>query len=498
MKTRIILLLPCLIFAFAGVAMAEPQQATSQAVLKMLKAKDLITDDDVKAVMDDSAQAAPQESAKPAPAPEKVKISGEMRFRPEMRDNADFNDKVDDNKAFIGQRIRLNFDIKTDSGVKAFISVQDARNWGDVSTVESAANSSTSYGGSTVCTQAQVTAGTACTTTAASQTAYASKGSDRQSLDIYQAWFMLENVGGAPVDFKIGRQQLVYGDQRLLGHLGWQDNGRAFDAYKITARLSAGQIDLFLAKLKETQLKSSDSTNDDDLYGLYTIWPAGEGNKLDVYYLVWKNDAARSVNTYGLRFGGKAGAFDYTAEGAFQGGKWSTGVDHSASAFAVTAGYTLADVMGGLRIGAEYDMGSGDDKADAKTHKTFVFPFHTNHMHYGYMDYFSWGNMTDLAFKIKGKPSGNLTAEIAYHKFDLAQAKDTWLNVAGTGTQWAATTETSTDAGQEIDLTAVYAYNAAVKITVGYSTFAPGQAAKGRSGFSDTSSWGYGMFEFAF
>lgn len=429
--------------------------------------------------------------------PVQLNITGEERFRPEMRNNQDFKTSTDDYKAYIGQRIRLNFDVKTESGVKGFISVQDSRYWGDVANTESAANASTSYGGTTVCTQAQVTAGTACTTTAGSTSQYATKGSDRQSLDIYQAWFMLEDVFGAPIDFKIGRQQLVYGDQRLLGHLGWADTGRAFDAYKVSARLDIVQLDVFLAKLKETKGSPSDSGSDDDLYGLYSMWPIGEAHKLDAYYLVWKTDGGRNINTYGARFAGKAIGLDYTAEMALQGGKWTATVDQSASALAVTAGYTFADVMGGLRIGAEYDMGSGDGDATDTTQKNFVFPFHTNHIHYGYMDYFSWGNMKDIALKVKAKPADTVTAEIALHQFALAEAGGSWLNVVGTGTTLGGAS-TSTEAGQEIDLTLVYAYNKAVKITTGYSIFTPGQAAKDRSGGSDASSWGYGMFEFAF
>ncbi len=459
MKARIRLFLLCFLLVFAGRAAAEPMQ---------------------------------------------LNITGEERFRPEMRNNQDFKDSADDQKAFIGQRIRVNFDVKTESGVKAFIAVQDSRNWGDVANNETAGNSSTSYGGTTVCTQAQVTAGTACTTTAGSTGQYATKGSDRQSLDLSQAWFMLENIGGVPIDFKIGRQQLVYGDQRLIGNSNWTDNGRSFDAYKASARFDIVQLDVFLAKLKETKGSPSDSGSDDDLYGLYSIWPFGDAHKLDVYYLVWKNDAARSVNTYGARFAGKAAGLDYTAEAVMQSGKWSATVDQSAMAFAVTGGYTFADFLGGLRIGAEYDQGSGDDKADATVHKTYAFGFGTNHAPYGYMDYFSWSNMSDIALKVKAKP-GPVTTEIAYHIFALNQARDGWYSAVGNGatttlgnTSYTAAQASSTDAGSEIDLTAMYQYNTAVKITAGYSMFTPGTAAKEHGGGTDGSTWGYGMFEFAF
>jgi hypothetical protein len=154
------------------------------------------------------------------------------------------------------------------------------------------------------------------------------------------------------------------------------------------------------------------------------------------------------------------------------------------------------------RIGAEYDYGSGDDKADAATHKTFVFPFHTNHGHYGYMDFFSWGNMKDTKLMVTTKPmDGKSTLEIAYHIFELDQAKDTWYNVVGTGTLFAAAgAKTKTDAGTELDLTVTYPYNPALKLIAGYSYFAPGDTVKERTSNTspDNATWGFAMAVLAF
>ncbi|MDQ6969711.1 MAG: alginate export family protein [Mariprofundus sp.] len=51
------------------------------------------------------------------------------------------------------------------------------------------------------------------------------------------------------------------------------------------------------------------------------------------------------------------------------------------------AGYTFD--FWKTRLGVEYDYSSGDATPTTGNHKTFVFPFHTNHAHYGEMDFFS-------------------------------------------------------------------------------------------------------------
>jgi len=52
-------------------------------------------------------------------------------------------------------------------------------------------------------------------------------------IDLHQAYVLIGNHKEFPLSLKIGRQELVYGDQRLLGHLRWNNNARTFDAAKV-------------------------------------------------------------------------------------------------------------------------------------------------------------------------------------------------------------------------------------------------------------------------
>jgi hypothetical protein len=395
-------------------------------------------------------------------------IGGQIRFRPEMKNNFNFNNDSDNDARFTGQRIRLN--VKgSNEAVTSFIQLQDTRVWGSESNV-----------------------GTA---------------KETEAVDLYQVWFQINDLAGAPVDLKMGRQTLVYGSQRLLGHLGWKDEARTFDGIKASVKAGPGKIDLLVMKLNEEDYWKDDSpssndatyfadpavdlveTEDQNLNGAYGMFNVA-GQKLDVYYLLWTTGAKRAVTTMGGRIAGKAAAIDYTAEYVIQGGDWADGVTQEASALAIEAGYN----MGPTRIGFLYAMGSGDDEADATTHKNFVFPFHTNHGHYGYMDFFSWGNMNDIALRAKTKVGKNVV-KLDYHMLSLADAKGDWLNVVGVANIYdGASTYTETAAGSELDITFVHPYSANMKIVAGYSMFTPGAAVEERNGGKkDGATWGYVM-----
>ncbi len=399
-------------------------------------------------------------------------FSGQLRFRPEMRDNSDFNSGSDDKQGFIGSRARFTVKATVAEDVFAKITLQDVRQWGQEGNVNTSM-----------------------------------EGTDVQAVDIFEGYFQVNKIGGSPIGIKAGRQTLVYGDQRLLGHLGWKDQARTHDALKVIVDLGKTRIDLIASKEDESG-KPSDEKNDADLMGVYAMTKLAEKVQLDIYLLNWKTastdadgNAAKGHNimTYGARFKAVMGGFDGTAEAVFQSGDWAEGVTQSANAFAVRVGYKL-NVLGGTRIGVEYDHGSGDDDPSDNEHKTFVFPYHTNHGKYGYMDYFSWGNMNDIQINLKTKPMEKVVVKLDYHIFTLDNGNDDWLNVVGTKAfKSAVAGKDSTDAGTEIDLTVVYKALKNLKLVFGYSIFQPGEAAKERSSDnSDTSNWSYLMTIFNF
>ena len=132
-----------------------------------------------------------------------VTIGGEVRERYEFRDNADFTKNAADTLSFIGSRIRLHLNYEVTPDVIAFIQIQDARLFGgEVSTA-----------------------------------------SNDNLLDLHQGYVMVKNVG--PTSLTIGRQELVFGDHRLVGHFGWNNIGRSFDGLRVTYLAAPVRLDVW-------------------------------------------------------------------------------------------------------------------------------------------------------------------------------------------------------------------------------------------------------------
>jgi len=331
--------------------------------------------------------------------------------------------------------------------------------------------------------------------------------------DLLQAYVQYQQ---GELGVRLGRQQLVYGDQRLLGHLGWKDVARTFDGVKAMYKADNVAFDVFAVHpaditnmtptTAQPQGQSLISWEDRTLIGGYGTYIIAPKTGVDAYFINWKHGQqaavgkGRNINTYGLRGFGKWGAIDATAEAVFQSGDWANNVKQSASAYAVKAGYSFDAWK--TRLGIEYDFSPGDNKQNAATHKSFVFPFHTNHAHYGEMDRFSWANMKDLRFSAKTSPLKNLTVLGNVHLLSLDKAQGDWLNVVGAGNLYGGLpTYTQTKAGTEIDLKVVYKVAAVqgLKLVAFYGIFNPGAAVSERNaGKSDTARFGYMVGQYAF
>lgn len=143
-------------------------------------------------------------------------LTGQVRTRTEVRDGLG-NLAPKDSKAavFTSQRTRLTFGYKWDR-VQFQTAVQDVRVWGqDAATINNA---------------------------------------DGNRLMVHEAWaeITLANSADTTIKFKpiqnlslkIGRQELVYDDVRLLGNLDWLQQGRRFDAALLKAQHLGWALDL--------------------------------------------------------------------------------------------------------------------------------------------------------------------------------------------------------------------------------------------------------------
>ena len=142
----------------------------------------------------------------------------------------------------------------------------------------------------------------------------------------------------APVAARLGRQELAFGEQRLVGHLGWVNTGRTLDAARVILRAKALQVDVFGASVVRSLADEFDkSGNGNRLAGAYAhvdeADPAGDGRAVRVLAprrqparASWAASATSQQTTMGVRIAGKLPArLDYGVEMAVQRG--SLGAD---------------------------------------------------------------------------------------------------------------------------------------------------------------------------
>lgn len=149
-------------------------------------------------------------------ASSQVSLGGQLRTRAELRDGYGTLEPIGNkNAAFISQRTRLTFNYNR-SKLIFQTAIQDVRLWGqDASTISSA---------------------------------------DGSKLELHEAWaeLILSNKKDtsfkiSPFDYfaiKIGRQELVYDDERLLGNLDWVQQARRHDAIVFKMIEKGWQVDI--------------------------------------------------------------------------------------------------------------------------------------------------------------------------------------------------------------------------------------------------------------
>lgn len=336
--------------------------------------------------------------------------------------------------------------------------------------------------------------------------------SDR--IDLHQAYITYGNAQEFPITFKLGRQELSYGDERLVGTFDWSNIGRVFDSVKVRYEDSNFWLDGFVGRVLIPYDRHFNVPNDYDFFsGLYastkTLVPKQE---TQLYLLARNTDAAspdavgpsatlppnlrgaggRDIYTVGLRVKSLPGAFkgwDYSAEVAGQFGRWKAApgtpnaglsLDHEAFALHLGGGYTFAEAWGSPRFGLEYNFASGDDNPADRKHNTFENLFPTNHKYYGYMDFVSWQNIHNPRLSASLKPSQDIQVGVDYHLFWLADVNDSFYQVngaprtgaaPGSGAGYAINPGYSSFVGSELDFVISYALHPNASFQIGYGHF---------------------------
>jgi len=382
------------------------------------------------------------------PLPEWLSLSGEFRTRMESNSNLGYVDGATDTYGLV--RTRINLDAHPSGWLQLFVQGQDSRAPGILRT--------------------------------------RANGVFRDPFDLRQAYVKL-GPGSGQLARTVGRQLLLYGDQKLIGPLDWTNTSRTWDAAKVQLRTSKIDVDVFTSWVvaNDPTKAVNESDWDNGFYGVYaTVRPGPAGLSVEPL-LLWRTTPAVGSGFEGDRYSGGArmvyqtGAVSTSAMFVEQWGSVGP-ADIGARAASATASYTFSSPVKPVLM-AEVNWATGDDDPADGTLGAFVDMFPTAHLYYGYNDLVGLRNIKNMRLRAGFSPLTRLSAAVDFHTFSLASKTDGLYNVAGAQTV-AAPSGGATDGhvGEEVDVTFSLRLTETMSVAGGVGHMFPGAFLEANSG----------------
>ncbi|TVQ08272.1 MAG: hypothetical protein EA364_15690 [Balneolaceae bacterium] len=315
------------------------------------------------------------------------------------------------------------------------------------------------------------------------------------NLDLHQGYLQVRGFLAEQIDLKAGRMELSYGNERLIGSVGWHNVGRSFDGGVIGLNFDNLSIDIMALNIREVHnyapvatpgaVQAVDDTGH-NLLGIYSKTKPGDNVDGD-FYLLYEQDRFRvgpdgdrrlSRFTLGTWLRGSSAEFWWQTESAIQFGK-TAGTDIRAFMFTGQLAFRPDnETVSQLAIGLDYLSGTAADEDD---YRTFDPVYHTGHKFYGFMDYFINipaqtfnRGLIDLYLQASFRFSETITLDAWLHNFWLQQKL-----------------ADHTFAGTEIDLVSNWKYHDNLSFMIGWSVFQPGDVMKQIFQNDDLAHYGY-------
>ena len=299
----------------------------------------------------------------------------------------------------------------------------------------------------------------------------------------------LANIKDGPVYLRFGRQELLYGSQRLISTLDWVNTRRTFQGAKAFWRTPTFDLDAFWVRPMITERNQFDNWDQkQEFFGLWGTYKPMKGQLVDMYFLSLDDNRNRALGRNGLlghsithtlggRLAGDYNQFLYELEGMYQFGQYS---NQSISAFAVAsgAGYHFKGAPMNPQFWLRYDFASGDNNSNDGARNTFnqLFPFGNYYL--GWIDRVGRQNIHDFNAQINLHPQPWATFTAQYHRFYLANKQDFLYNAAGAATLRDITGQAGSYVGDEIDVRFNIHVNRHQDILIGYSKLFAGNFLK--------------------
>ena len=396
---------------------------------------------------------------KPDKDPFEVAWHGQFRARGIAHSGRDFVKTDLLETEYITQRARLTMDAKTPGGLKFGAQVQDTRIWGEE--------------------------------------AHTLNDKSADGLDMHQAWAQIPLP--ANLQLKVGRQEIVHDDARLIGNVDWVQRAQSFDGVRLLGEHGLHKYDAFWVMIRERELGDPDGSaiaqhpGNVQLGALHAALVFGALKVAPAYYLRLSGANNETRHTAGVRVDAKNEGF--AGGGAFYYQMGSVNVpdldtpgetksdDFGAMLVSADVSYTLDAVATKPTFKAFGDYLPGDGTANS----VFDTLYATNHKFYGEMDFF-------LAIPVHTKNRGlmDVGAQLKADVHDKAKLMVTGHYMQSTKADDAG----EEDLGTEIDLKAMLKPLPHVGVNLLAAVFLPGEGMRSLKGVDkdaklDTEVFGY-------
>jgi len=377
-----------------------------------------------------------------------LQVDAQYRNRFEVRDG--YRQLTSDGMTpavFISQRTRLSVHYVND-GLKVTFTPQDVRVWGD----EQLASSTGVYG-------------------------------DAASLDLFEAFVEIKT--GSDAWLSIGRQPLVYDNQRILGARNWNQNGLAYDALVWKWQSEDWSVHLGTSWNSTGENISDNYYPSDRIKSLSFLWLQRIVSKdWQLSFSHVASGVTRSEAENHLYFRQTTGLYstwkkeDWQARGNlyYQFGKNQTGTNVSALLLDAEVTYRRGRLEPG--VGLSYLSGNSQTGSGQKTDHLFDVLYGARHRFFGGMDYYrsfttqtKQAGLVDYHFFTNGKLSAQTSLTNTFHYFRLAQTNQD--------------TPTNKNLGYENDLVIKHQLTGWGVLEGGYLLYCPSQSLKTLQGISN-------------
>jgi hypothetical protein len=285
---------------------------------------------------------------------------------------------------------------------------------------------------------------------------------DVNSIDFLNLFvgFKIAEFDDHPAYLRVGRQELLFGSERLVTPLEWANTRQTFQGVHGLWSNDKWDVDLFWVQyVTPNPTGWSQADPNQNFSGTWFTYHPDKKSSLDMYWL-WLDDRdtsktlgivqdPTSVHTFGTRYTGNKDDFLWDFEPMIQVGERGS---QSILAGSATAGlgYALPEAPLKPTFWAYYDWASGSQHPGEGNYNTFNQLYGFGHYYLGFMDLIARENIRDFNIQTYVYPTNWISLNIQYHILSLDSSRDALYGASGTPLRVSPKGTAGKDVGDEL------------------------------------------------